>query len=69
MQNYVRIHYRRFYAHDLQKLPSISTPIRQGVGASKKAVIEAGKAGIKVCCHVIGNSKDSMASNSADKSL
>ena len=43
--------------------------MRYGVGASNKAVILGGNAGISVCCHINGKSKDSMASKSADKSL
>ena len=43
--------------------------MRYGVGASNKAVIFGGNAGISVCCHINGKSKDSMASKSADKSL
>ena len=50
-------------------LPSTKTPMRYGVGASNKAVIFGGNAGISVCCHINGKSKDSMASKSADKSL
>ena len=53
----------------LSYLPSTKTPIRYGVGAPKNAIIEGGNAGISVCCHIIGNSKDSIASNKADKSL
>ena len=39
------------------------------MGAPKNAIIEGGNAGISVCCHIIGKSKDSIASNKADKSL
>ena len=52
-----------------KNLPSTKTPMRYGVGASNKAVILGGNAGISVCCHINGKSKDSMASKSADKSL
>ena len=39
------------------------------MGAPRNAIIEGGNAGISVCCHIIGNNKDSIASNKADKSL
>ena len=44
-------------------------PIRYGVGASRNVLREIGNAGMIVCCHVIGKSKDSIASKNTDNSL